>query len=96
MNSQEIDKHLKEELTQRFATERNNLLCKCCGYPKCECKKCGGAKGSHSCWLRTRGVGKRSKKFMAETPDQSNARMQAWAAFGLNVPTFCNGYYQFE
>ena len=80
---------------------RSNLLCTICGYPNCQCKKCGllaagkpSTHGHDKCWLSSRGPGRKSKAWIAETPDQFQARTDAWMALGIeDVPVFKDGKF---
>ncbi len=110
MNTEHIEDYFNTQLSQRFAALKGELLCVVCGYPsqtdhKCSCPKCVvdaaggrgvGAGSKHTCWLKNRKVGKKSKNEAPETQQEFNERWNAWARFGLNPPLFREGRFHFD
>ena len=92
-----------EKMQQHTMANKDSLLCKICGYPNCKCvrcsllaqgKPCSSSKQHVECWLAGRTPGKKSKNWIAEAPDQLQARADAWAACGIyDLPVFQDGKF---
>jgi hypothetical protein len=87
-------------LSAAFVPIRYDILCTACGYPYCACHKCykpkTGRGNVHTCWLGVRGVGRKSKNWIAEDEEQFEDRWKAWADLGVDdPPLFVGGCFQF-
>jgi hypothetical protein len=96
-----IAARVREHLSWHLSPQRQSMLCLICGYPKCECLRCGAMQRgsrtpttSHTCWLAGK-TGRAPRRGRQETEEEAQRRADAWAACGCetDVPIWVGARY---
>jgi hypothetical protein len=101
-NDVEIQQKYETYQAAYFGPLKQQLLCRSCGYPACECPRCQqidpsaatqprsrASRCAHTCWIQER-LGRKRLSGPSEDQSQKQARQAAWTSYGIDaLPVWC-------